>query len=100
MADITVQNAPGESRYEILVDGELGGVLDYATRPDGTVDLQHTVVLPSHRGQGLAGILVQGALDDVRTNGGHALASCGYVQSWLPEHPDYQDLIEPAPAAE
>jgi len=98
MSEITVQNAPGESRYEILVDGELGGVLDYAARPDGTVDLQHTVVLPSHRGQGLAAQLVQGALDDVRARGGQALASCGYVQSWLPEHPEYQDLITAAPA--
>ncbi len=93
MAEITVQDAPDESRYEILVDGELGGVLGYARPAEGTRELQHTLVLPSHRGQGLAGLLVQGALDDLRAQGERIVPNCPFVQSWLPEHPEYQDLV-------
>ena len=95
MAAITVQDHPAESRYEILVDGELGGILEYTRPESGPVDLRHTVVLPAFRGQGLAGQLVQGAFDELRRSGERAVASCSYVQSWLPEHPEVADLVAP-----
>ncbi len=94
MADITVQDDPDESRYVVLVDGEIGGMLGYTRVADGTtLDLVHTVILPSHRGQGLAGELAAQALDDIRARGERAIASCSFLKGWLPDHPQYQDLF-------
>jgi len=93
MADITVRDHPEESRYEISVDGEIGGVLSYRREPGAPVDLEHTVVLPTHRGQGLAGKLVEGAFDDLRAKGEQAVVSCGYILGWLPDHPEVEDLV-------
>jgi len=93
MVAITVQDHPAESRYELLVDGELGGILEYTRPESGPVELRHTVVLPAFRGQGLAARLVAGAFEELRRSGELATASCGYVQSWLPEHPEVDDLL-------
>ncbi len=93
MSDILVADNPAESRYEISVDGELGGILAYGAAGTGERELQHTLVLPSHRGQGLASRLVAGAFDDLRARGDRAVVSCPYILGWLPEHPEVADLV-------
>lgn len=93
----TVANHPSASRYEVLVDGELGGYLSYEIA-DGVIDLQHTVVHPSHRGQGLAGLLAERAFDDARAQGLAVIPSCPFVAGWVPDHPEVADLVR-APGA-
>jgi len=88
----TVANNPAESRYEVVVDGELGGFLAYELG-DGVVDLQHTVVMPSHRGQGLGGLLAERAFEDARTESRKVIPSCPFIAGWVPEHPEVEDLI-------
>jgi len=92
----SVASNPAESRYEVLVDGELGGWLSYE-HSDGTVDLQHTVVLPSHRGQGLAGMLAERAFDDARAEGLRVIPSCPFVLGWTKEHPEVEGLLATQP---
>ncbi len=93
MSEVLVRDEPAESRYEILVDGELGGILGYTRAAGAPVDLQHTIVLPSHRGQGIAAQLVAAAFDDLRARGEQATVSCPYILGWLPEHPEVADLL-------
>ncbi len=88
----TVANNPAESRYEIVVDGELGGILGYVIE-DGVIDLQHTVVMPSHRGQGLAGLLAERAFEDARAQDLRVLPTCPFVAGWVPDHPEVADLL-------
>lgn len=88
----TVANNPAESRFEATVDGRLGGFLSY-TLSDGVIDLQHTLVLPAFRGQGLAGLLAERAFDDARSQGLKVIPSCPFVAGWVPDHPEVQDLI-------
>lgn len=88
----TVANNPAESRFEILVDGEVGGILSY--RIDGsTIDLQHTLVMPSHRGEGLAGLLAVRAFEDARAQGLKVIPTCPFVKGWLVDHPEVHDLL-------
>jgi len=89
----TVANNPSESRYEVVVDGESGGYLAYELG-DGLIDLQHTVVRPSHRGQGLAGLLAERAFEDARAQGLRVIPSCPFIAGWLPDHPEVADLVE------
>jgi predicted GNAT family acetyltransferase len=81
-----------QGRYELMIDGHLVGVADFVL--DGsTVVLPHTEIDPAKRGQGLGGILVKGALDDIRARGGVVIPSCWYVRQYIDEHPEEADLL-------
>lgn len=86
-----VRRAEERSRYELLIDGELAGVADYRQQDDVLV-FPHTEIDPSRRGQGLGAVLVQSALDDVRSQGRKVVPACWYVAEFLEQHPDYADL--------
>lgn len=80
------------ARYEIVVDGHLAGFADFEEHGQQVV-LPHTVVDPSHRGQGLAAVLVQSALDDIRASGFRVVPACSYVAAFIDRHPAYADLV-------
>lgn len=90
MTDVR-QNAK-RGRFEVWVDGELAGQLDY--QPDGGVwVLPHAEVPPAFGGRGLAGDLARAALDAARAAGVKVRPSCSYVAGWISRHPDYADLV-------
>lgn len=81
-----------KQRYEIHVDGTLAGFTQ-ALEDGDVVTFPHTVVFDEFEGQGLAGQLVTGALDDVRIRGKKIVAECPYVARFVEKHPDYADLV-------
>ena len=87
-----VKHEPDRSRYALYVDGDDAGEVNYRIE-DGAVVMLRVVVDPHRRGEGLGSELVQGALDDVRTNGsGLVVAACPFVSTFFEEHPEYRDL--------
>ncbi len=88
----TIASNPAESRYEVLVDGELGGILGYELH-EGVIDLQHTVVMPEHRGQGIAGMLAERAFEDARAQGLKVIPTCPFVLGWTKDHPEVADML-------
>lgn len=58
------------------------GYLTYSLS-DGVMDITHTVVLPEMRGQGIAKMLVDKALDFAHEEGLGTTASCTYAASVL-----------------
>ena len=81
------------NRYELLVDGESAGELDYQLR-DGTIVLTHTEIDPARRGGGLGGELVRGALNLIRAEGDErVVASCTFAAAWIKKNPEFQDLL-------
>jgi predicted GNAT family acetyltransferase len=88
----TIRHDEDRSRYEYLVDGRRLGVAAYRLSGD-TVEMHHTEVDPGHRGQGIAAVLVAGALDDVRARGLRVVPTCWYVAQFVDEHPEYRDLL-------
>jgi predicted GNAT family acetyltransferase len=93
--DIEVTDNAVASRYEISVDGALVGFADYRMS-DGRVVFPHTVITPSMRERGLAAILVRHALDAAREAGRVVVPACWYVEQFVDEHPEYEDLLERA----
>lgn len=89
---VEVRHNPDDSRYEIVVDGRLAGIAEYR-RSEAAVVFTHTEVVRALQRRGLGELLVRGALDDVRREGGKVLAECWYVARFLREHPDYADLM-------
>ena len=62
-------------------------------RQGNVLELHHTEVPPALQGLGLAGLLVQTALDWARANGLRVQPSCSYVASYMQRHPETQDLL-------
>ncbi len=86
-----VRHDEEQSRYELLIDGELIGVADY--QADGAVLVfPHTEIVAMHRGHGLGEVLVRAAMDDVRSRGQVVVPLCWYVRDFLVANPDYADL--------
>ena len=88
---IAIADAPERSRYEIHVDGTLAGFAEYTRRPDAII-YEHTEIDEAFAHRGLAGRLIQFALDDSRTRGEHVVARCPFVRDFIHKHPDYADL--------
>ncbi len=87
-----VRRNEAEGRYEIVVDGAVAGTTEFKPR-DGVLIMPHTVVDDAYAGQGLAKVLVTGALDDIRARGERIKPLCPYIRSFLEKNPGYTDLV-------
>ena len=85
-ADVEVTHQPDRSTYEVTVAGEPVGRADYVAHGDDVV-FTHTIVQPAYRGRGIAGQLVEHAVEDVRAKGLHPVGQCWYVADYLAAHP-------------
>jgi predicted GNAT family acetyltransferase len=92
VTSVTVSDRPNELRYEIEVDGEVAGFINYRREP-GVIEMVHTDVDPRFEGKGVGAALVQGALDDVRARGLKVRPYCPFVAAYIRRHPEYQDLV-------
>ena len=92
MSGIEVRDAPEQSRYEVLLDGQLVGLLDYRRGGDA-VHLTHAEVSPRVGGRGIGTKLVQGALDDLAEKNERVVPVCSFVRAFVRDNPDYQRLV-------
>lgn len=84
------------SKNSIALLSENGNVLAEVTFPDideNTVNVNHTFVDDSLRGQGIAGKLMEELVIDLQNSGRKAVLSCSYAISWFNKHPQYKDFI-------
>ncbi|WP_241984621.1 GNAT family N-acetyltransferase [Cryobacterium adonitolivorans] len=88
-----VKHEPDLSRYTLWQDGEPVGLADYRLVGQ-ELKFTHTEIDPAKRAHGLASILIEQALDDVRTRTDlTVVAACPFVADWIDQHAEYQDLL-------
>lgn len=92
MSEPQVHNNPTDSRFELLVDGQLAGRIDYTSAGD-VLTMTHTEVDNAYAGQGFAGVLVSQALDQMRRDGFSLLPECPYVRRYVTKHREYVVLV-------
>ncbi|MEU4221747.1 NAD(+)/NADH kinase [Actinoplanes sp. NPDC026623] len=92
LAEATVVDSFEQSRYEVLLGGELAGVLNYRRHGD-RIELAHTEIDQAFQGQGLAGRLAGAALADARGRATPVVVTCPYVAGYVERHPEFNDLI-------
>ncbi|AGL19950.1 NAD(+)/NADH kinase [Actinoplanes sp. N902-109] len=97
--DAVVVDSFEQSRYEVLLGGELAGMLHYRQHGE-TIELAHTEIDQSFEGRGLAGRLASAALRDARRRGIEVRVTCPFVSGYLDRHPEYHDVLATAPAGE
>ncbi len=80
-------------RFEIHLDDERVGLMDYSLRP-GEIHLVHTEVNPEHQGKNLAAILLRESLATIRSEQlGKVVPVCSYTVKYMEKHPETQDLL-------
>jgi predicted GNAT family acetyltransferase len=91
MSELAITHNAAASRFETTVDGHLC-VADYRLA-DGRMLMTYTAVAPALQGRGIAGALVQAALDHARTQGLKVRPLCSYVAAYMRRHPQTLDLL-------
>ncbi|MFI6829444.1 GNAT family N-acetyltransferase [Kribbella sp. NPDC050241] len=89
---IAILDHPEDEYYEVTSGGDRVGMLVYHVI--GTkLTITHTWIAESHRGQGLASVLIRHALDDIRTKSVTVSNYCPIVGSYIEKNPEYGDLL-------
>jgi len=92
--DTNVVDNPKASRFELLVQGEVVGFLDYE-RTGEIVSFTELTTDLRRAGQGLGLVLVRKALDAVGAEGRSVLPVSPFVRDFIQRHPVYLDLVPP-----
>lgn len=78
-------------RFELDLGDELA-FANYRLTPSAVI-ITHTETPPALRGRGIGSELVRGALELIRADGRKVIAGCGFVATYLREHPEFADLV-------
>ena len=85
-----------ESNRVVLYD-ENKKLIAAVTFPDisfSSVEINHTFVDESLRGQGIASKIMEKAAETIRSENKKAKLTCSYAISWFKKHPEYSDILE------
>lgn len=84
-------------KHRIFVNNEEGKLIVDATFPlikDGVVNVNHTYVDPSLRGQGIASQLMNEVYHYSKKLGYKVVATCPYAVTWFKKHKEFTDIID------
>ena len=94
MPPVVVDN-PGESRFELRLDDNLVGRVEYRPAGDNVI-VAHTEIDEGHEGEGLGSLLVHQALAAIRASGKTVIPTCPFTAAYIRRHPEFVDLVEPS----
>jgi predicted GNAT family acetyltransferase len=81
----------------IYLNNERGAMIAEVTFPDvrdGVVNINHTFVDDSLRGQGIAGKLMVEAAEKLRKENKKAILTCSYAVGWFGKNKEYDDILD------
>ena len=92
MTERVITDNPQDSRFELHIDGEFMGWVDY--RLDGNVmTIPHVQVAAQLRGQGISAPFLDDVLAEIRERGLKIVPTCGYARGHVAERPHLHDLL-------
>lgn len=92
-AEFTVIDNTEASRFELHHQGEVVSVADYRAG-EGHVVVPHVGTPPEHRGQGYAGRLMDGMLEQLRASERRIVPICPFAAQHIRDNPEWHDLIQ------
>lgn len=75
-----------------MINNKVMGEVDYPYINDNTVNITHTFVDQSLRGQGIADKMMNEVFKYLRKKNIQVKCTCSYAISWLEKHSEYHDL--------
>jgi len=79
--------------YAQDAEGVVIAEITFPERRAGVVEIDHTFVSDTLRGQGVAGKLMQACYDRLRADDRKAVATCSYAVRWFEAHPGEADIL-------
>ena len=86
----SIEHKSQQHRFETVVDG-VNAHLEYE-RTGEVMAITHTDVPAAIGGRGIAGALVEAAMEYARSEGLKVDPQCSYSEVWMRRHPQYEDL--------
>lgn len=84
-----------QNRIELLdADGHPIAEVTFPDIDADTVDIDHTFVDDSLRGQGVAGKLMEAAAKQIQSQNKKAVLTCSYAVKWFEKHPEYKEMVK------
>ncbi len=86
-----------ESENRIWAEDESGkilAVIDFPSIGTGLVNITHTEVDPSLRGQGIAEKLTLSAAKKIQNSGKKARLTCSYAIRWFSRHKEFEGILD------
>ncbi len=90
MSYTLIHNEP-ECKYEYHIDGHIA----YITYDDqnGNMHLTHTIVPDALAGKGLAKMLLEDVLEQIKKDNKKAVAQCSYIVKYQEKNPEKSDYF-------
>lgn len=79
--------------YSVNEAGKVVAEVTFPSRSERVVEITHTFVDDSLRGQGIAGQLMAAVVEKVRSDRKKAFPSCSYAAKWFEAHPEASDIL-------
>lgn len=89
---IEIRHDEESERFVAVVDGA-EAVVQYGRPDEQTIDLFRTYTPEALRGRGIAGHVVEAALEYAQAQGLRVLPTCPYVSRFVEKHPEYRALL-------
>lgn len=93
MSTETITREQNPDRFEISVDGAVAGFAQFVDDGEQRIFF-HTEIGEEFGGQGLAGKVVQQALETTRTDGKRIVPVCPYVAKFVTKSEEFTDLVD------
>ena len=90
---VEILDDPDRHRFEIRVDGERAGFVEYSRKGDRLI-FTHTEIDDAYEGKGLGSQLAQGALDAARAGAHPVVPLCPFIESYIERHHEYDDIVD------
>ena len=69
-----------------IINDKIMGEVDYPSIDNDTVNITHTFVDPSLRGQGIADKMMHEVFKYLHENNKRVICSCSYAKNWVEHH--------------
>ena len=90
--DFDIKHDKENQRFYLIINNK-ESTLKYKNIEKNTLDYYSTYVPEELREQGIAGKITEFALKYAQDNHYHILPSCPYVEKYIADHPEYQNLV-------
>lgn len=77
-----------EGRIYVMKEDQLMAEITFPSMDEHRVNIDHTYVHQDLRGQHIAGLLMEAAIEEIRVQGKICVPTCSYAIAWFEKHPD------------
>lgn len=80
--------------YQTDEQGRTVAEVTFPLTEPGVMEINHTFVDESLRGQGVAGKLILAVASYAKEHGMKIVPTCSYAVKWFKTHPEYRELLK------